>query len=106
MQTTYQDPYFVMHFGRCDFEPINDKLEIGSMIQYIVKYLEKTGEKLVYSKGLPQYFISDILDEDVAGRIGAEDKKLLLFDDFTCYDQGMLVGKVSPDTISKLRKSN
>ena len=36
MQTTYQDPYFVMNFGRCDFEPINDKLEIGSMIQYIV----------------------------------------------------------------------
>ena len=106
MQTTFQDPYFQKNFGRCDFERIDDKYEMGSMIQYLVKYIEKSGEKLVYSKGLPQYFISDILDEDVAGRIGAEDKKLLLFDDFTCYDQGMLVGKVSADTISKLRKSN
>ena len=29
----------------------------------LMKYLEKTGERIVYSKGLPQFFISDIMDE-------------------------------------------
>ena len=33
---------------------------LQSAVVYIVKYMEKTGEKLVYSKNLPQFFISDI----------------------------------------------
>ena len=47
------------------------------------EYMEKTGEKMVYSKGLPQFFISDIMDEDIVCPIGLEDKKLLLFDDIS-----------------------
>lgn len=68
--------------------------------------MEKTGEKIVYSKGLPQYFISDIMDDDVVCTIGQEDRKLLLFDDFTCWDEGCYVGKVSKDVIAQMRKSN
>lgn len=58
-----------------------------------MKYLEKTGEKIVYSKGLPQYFISDIMEDDIVTTIGLEDKKLLLFDDFTCWDEGDISGQ-------------
>ncbi len=58
---------------------------------YLMKYLEKTGEKIIYSKGLPQYFISDILDDDVVCTIGQEEKKLLLFDDFTCRDEAAML---------------
>ena len=105
-QITYQNPYFNSRFGRSDFEEINTQADLNEMMRYIIKYLEKTGEKLIYSKGLPQFFISDILDEDVAGRIGIEDKKLLLFDDFSCWDQGEYIGQVSPTVISKLRKVN
>ena len=71
-----------------------------------MKYLEKTGEKIVYSKGLPQFFISDIMENDVVCTIGQEDKKLLLFDDFKCWDEGVNVGTVSAETIAQLRKSN
>ena len=71
-----------------------------------MKYIEKTGEKIVYSKGLPQYFISDIMDDDIVYRIGQEDKKLLLFDDFKCWDEGVYMGKVSPKVIAEMRKSN
>ena len=78
-QITYQNTDFNSRFGRSDFVAINSKLDLGEMMQYIIKYLEKTGEKLVYSKGLPQFFISDIMDKDVAAPIGIEDKKLLLF---------------------------
>lgn len=75
-------------------------------MKYLIKYIEKTGEKIVYSKGLPQFFISDIAEEDIVCKIGAEDKKLLLFDDFMCYDYGCLMGNVSKETIKQMRKVN
>lgn len=53
-----------------------------------------------------QYFISDIMDGDVVSTIGQEDKKLLLYDDFECWDEGCLMGKVSDEIISQMRKTN
>ncbi len=106
MQTTYQNTYFNEHFGRSDFEEIVGNGKLGEALAYLMKYIEKTGEKIVYSKGLPQYFMSDIMSEDVASTIGQEDKKLLLFDDFICWDEGELIGRVSADVIEKMRKGN
>ena len=71
-----------------------------------MKYLEKSGEKLVYSRVLPTYFKSDIMDDDVACRIGIEDRKLLLFDNFTCVADGEIIGEVNPQTISQMPKAN
>lgn len=105
-QITKQNSYFMEQFGRNDFEPIDDKKNISDAVTYILKYIEKSGEKIVYSRGLPQFFISDIMDEDIVCPIGLEDKKLLLFDDFLCWDEGELIGKVSPETIKRLRKCN
>ena len=75
-------------------------------IAYLTKYMEKTGEKIVYSKGLPQFFISDVMENDVVCPIGQEDKKLLLFDDFECWDEGEFVGNVSREVIERMRKVN
>ena len=116
MQTTFQSSYFNERFGRSDFKEIdeNDK-RLGNALAYLIKYIEKTGEKIVYSKGLPQYFISDILESDVVCKIGEEKvtqkghsyvPKLLLYDDFRCWDEGVLIGTISEETISQLRKSN
>lgn len=107
MRTTFQSEFFNKRFGRSDFEIIdeNERL-LGNALAYLMKYIEKTGEKIVYSKGLPQYFISDIMDDDIVCRIGQEDKKLLLFDDFKCWDEGVYMGKVSPEVIEQMRKSN
>lgn len=105
-QITHQNTYFNEHFGRSDFDAIEDKGMLGKAIAYIMKYLEKTGEKIVYSKGLPQYFISDIMDVDIICPIGVEDGKLLLFDDFTCWDEGVKVGKVAAATVKQLRTAN
>lgn len=105
-QITWQNPYFNMKFGRSDFEEINTQADLSDMVRYIMKYMEKTGEKLVYSKGLPQFFISDIMDEDVACPFGLEDKKLLLFDNFSCWDEGCYMGQVSPEVIAQMRKVN
>jgi len=105
-QIIHECTYFAYRFGRNDFEAITDTEKLGSAVAYLMKYLEKTGEKIVYSKGLPQYFISDIIEDDVVCRTGIEDKKLLLFDDFICWNEGEYIGKVSKSIIDKLRKSN
>ncbi len=106
VQTTYQNTYFNERFGRSDFETVDDKSKLGEAMAYLMKYIEKSGEKIVYSKGLPQFFISDIMDEDVVCPCGLEDKKLLLYDDFVCWDEGTMMGTVSEDTIRLMRKSN
>lgn len=105
-QATLQNTYFNERFGRSDFEPITDRTLLGNATAYLMKYIEKSGEKLVYSRGLPTYFISDIMEEDIICPIGQEDRKLLLFDDFTCWDEGCKIGEVSPETIEQLRKCN
>ena len=46
------------------------------------------------------------MEDDIVTTIGLEDKKLLLFDDFTCRDEGEYIGTVNADTIAQLRKSN
>lgn len=105
-QITHQNTYFNERFGRSDFELIDDMDKMGDALSYIMKYIEKSGEKIVYSKGLPQFFISDVMDEDIICFTGLEDKKLLLSDDFTCWDEGCYVGKVSKAVIAQLRKCN
>jgi hypothetical protein len=105
-QVTNQSIYFNERFGRSDFEAIDSQDRKGDAITYLMKYIEKSGEKIVYSKGLKQFFISDILEEDVITTIGVEDRKLLLYDDFTCWDEGCYVGVVGPDVIKQLRTCN
>ena len=79
---------------------------IGESLAYMMKYIEKTGEKIVYSKDLPQYFITDILEDDVVCNIGLEDRKLLLFDDFSCWKAGEYMGTVSPEVIKQMLTAN
>lgn len=79
---------------------------MGLAMAYLMKYIGKSGEKIVYSKGLPQYFISDIMDHDIICRIGVEDKKLLLTDTFACWNEGEYIGTVSKETIAQMPKSN
>lgn len=105
-QITHQNTYFNERFGRSDLELIDDMDKMGDALAYIMKYIEKSGEKIVYSKGLPQFFISDVMDEDIICFTGLEDKKLVLSDDFTCWDEGCYVGKVSKAVIAQLRKCN
>lgn len=79
---------------------------LDGAVTYILKYVEKSGEKIVYSRGLPQFFISDIMEDDVICLIGEEDQKLLLFDNFSCWDEGCYVGKVSKGVIEQMPKCN
>lgn len=106
MQTTYQNTHFLKEFGRNDFKQIEIPNDISQSVKYLLKYIEKSGEKLVYGGKLPTYFKSDILDEDIACGFGVDEKKLLLFDNFECIDEGVLMGKVSREVIEQMPKAN
>ncbi len=105
-QITNQNSFFAKRFGRNDFERIEDKNRIGDALAYIMKYIEKSGEKIVYSRGLAQYFISDIMEEDIVCPYGMEEQKFLLFDDFVCWNGGEYIDQVSRETIAKMPKAN
>lgn len=106
IQTTFQNTHFLKQFGRNDFKELDRKEDVMQSVRYLLKYIEKSNEKLIYGGKLPTYFISDILDEDIVCGYGVDERKALLFDDFTCWDYGAKVGKISSETIEQLRKSN
>ena len=106
LRRTTQHSYFNKKFGRTDFEPIvKNVMAYYSAITYILKYVEKTGEKIVYSRKLPMYVISDINADDVLCRVGIEGKKLVLWDKFGCWDEGEYLGAMSEDTKKRMRST-
>lgn len=106
IQTTLQNTHFLKHFGRNDFSCLCVPDDLSKAVKYITKYMEKSGERLVYGGNLPTYFQSDILEDDVVCPIGIDDRKALLFDNFTCINEGEIIGKVSQEVIDQMPKCN
>lgn len=105
-QTTYQNTHFLKRFGRNDFKALMP-YDIDRSVRYILKYIEKSGERLCYGGKLPTYIKGHILDDDVLCPYGVADRKLLLFDNFTCIDNdGVVMGKASPEVIKNMPKCN
>ena len=110
MQTQIVNSYFGERFGRTTFEAIAP-FELDVSLNYILKYIEKTGEKIVYSRGLCMYFKSDIMDEDIITEMENEHPeqrcdKFILFDNFKCMDDGEIIGTASTETIEKMPHCN
>ena len=95
-QINNQNTYFNEMLERADFDSINNQRRKGDTLAYLIKYIEKTEEKIVYSKRLPQFVISDIREEYIITAIGMDDSRLLLYDDFNCIGDGCFVGVVTP----------
>lgn len=109
MKSVLENDHLRKRFGVNDFSPIDyeDPEDYMSCINYLLKYIEKSGEKIVYSRGLYQYLVSNIEEDDVMNVRYDPCVKLVLFDDFNCYDDnGELIGSCSKETLSKLKKTN
>lgn len=106
-QTTFQNTHFSERFGRNDFKELCPR-DIDKSVRYLLKYIEKSGERLVYGGKLPTYIKSNILDRDIICGYGVDEKKVILADDFTCIDgDGVVRGKASsPEVIKQMPKAN
>lgn len=109
-KTFIQNTFFAEKFGRNEFDEIcGISLLYGKAIAYIIKYMEKQNVKAVYSRGLYEFFRTDVQGKDVVGKmetLDETDNRLILAPKFTCWDEGVKVGEASPETIAKLPKSS
>lgn len=107
MQIAHQNTFFLERFGRNDFKEIESNAMSQQAVRYMLKYIRKTGEKVIYSKHLQTYFVTDILEDDVVCTIGQENRKILLFDNFRCVDSTnrKLLGTINKDLINQLPKA-
>lgn len=106
MKTYLQSKYFFEKFGRNEFSEIIPQM-YQSAIRYITKYLNKQDVKPYYSKGLYRFIESDIDGNDVIGKMDCTDERdirLLVAKDFNIWDEGVLIGEASPETIAQARK--
>lgn len=110
MRSVLENDYLKERFGVNDFSPIDyeDGEEYADCVSYLLKYIEKSGERIVYSRGLYQFYITNIdADADVVSVRRTPGIRLVLYDDFKAYEcDGALVGVCSKETLQKLKKTN
>lgn len=84
MQTANCNTFFLNAFGR------NDMTEVQAnemTIEYILKYIEKTGERIVYSRGIASEIIKEVCREDIATEFEDYILKMVLFDDTIDFER-------------------
>ena len=66
MTITRINTFFEDGFGRNDFRPVNEKeITHGNTINYLLKYISKSGEKIVYSRGIPFEVCVKVKERDI-----------------------------------------
>lgn len=91
MQTANINSFFAERFGRNDFAPLTDEdLKFGHAIEYITKYLNKTNEKIVYSRGIPSEMVVYVENENIATTYSDFVLKFLIFDDAFDSDKRLI----------------
>lgn len=103
-----ENSFFWDRFGRNKFELIDGTaLTIGTAVSYIIKYIEKSGGRIICSKGLRTFIETDIDNDDVVAQLREDDdKKYLLFDDFKVYRDGKELGAVTPGVLAQAKTVN
>lgn len=83
MQITHSNSFFAKTFGRNDFVQISQQdIKNGNVAEYLIKYIAKTNEKLIYSRGIPtELEISINRDDIVVPFVDYITIKYILFND-------------------------
>ena len=91
MQTRVENSFFEETFGRNDFEEM-DMIEMrnGHTLEYILKYIEKTGERVVYSRGIPTQVCKALPESEIVGRLEDFLTKYVLFDDSIDWERDIM----------------
>lgn len=82
MQTTHINTFFAKLFGRNDFSEITEcDVKFGNTIDYIVKYIAKSGERILYSRGIPSEIQVKLHYTCIAAMYFDFVEKFVLYDD-------------------------
>lgn len=82
MQVTHCNSFFEKAFGRNDFETINEaELAHGNLIEYMLKYIEKSGSRFFCTRGVNECVTLRLKDRSIATTFFQWVTKYVLFDD-------------------------
>lgn len=91
MQTRHENDFFVSRFGRNDFEELNDmELKRGQSLNYVLKYIGKTGERIVYSRGIPTVIYREVKDEEIITEMQDYGTKYILWDNVISWERDVM----------------
>ena len=91
IQTTHENDFFFNAFGKNDFEELDmNELKHGQTLNYILKYIEKTGERIVYSRGIPTQVCKELPQTEIVCKMQEFMTKFVLFDDTIDYERDVL----------------
>lgn len=86
METIFENDFFRKGYGRNDFEDLQDYyLREEKISNYILKYINKSGEKIVYSRSIPTEIMLSISDQDIITEMQDFCIKFVLFDDIAHF---------------------
>lgn len=94
----YENDFFTK-FGRNDFQPITNKnkRELKKAIDYIAKYMNKSTEKTMYSRGIPSEIYKDVSNDEIACEMVDFVLKYVLYDDIFETDNIYVKKSVTDD---------
>lgn len=91
MQIAHINDFFAERFGRNDFEEVSEsELRHGYTLDYILKYIGKTNERIVYSRGIATEVYKRLTDNDIVTDYVDYVTKYVLFDDVIDWTEDVL----------------
>ena len=91
MQTTYPNTFFEKKFGRNDFKELNEmELKKGNTIEYLLKYIGKSNERIIYSRGIKGEVFVELKDTDIACEMKDYIMKYVLFDNVIDWERDVM----------------
>ena len=91
MQETHPNSFFTERFGKNDFDGIDEmSIKHGNTLEYILKYISKTGERIIYSRGIPSEICVQIEDTDIIGEMQDFMTKFVLFDNAIEWERDIM----------------
>ena len=91
VQITHRNEFFAESFGRNDFEELNEmELKHGQTLNYLLKYIGKTGERIVYSRGIPTQVCKKLSGNDLVAKMQDFVEKFVLFDDTIDWERDVM----------------
>lgn len=91
MQITHPNTFFERQFGRNDFKEFNEmELKKGNTIEYLLKYIGKSNERIVYSRHIKSSVLIKLKDTSIACEMRNYIKKYVIFDDVIDWERDIV----------------
>ena len=88
MEKRIENTFFARRYGINDFQPLNAvAVRYGKSIDYCLKYIGKTGERIVYSRGIPTEICKHLTGDDIITEMIDFYGKYVFFDNVIEYDE-------------------